>query len=507
MTRKLESSRQHLRRALAFARRLQIIPTVACILLTTTLTASQLPSPDQDTAPGPSEVPLPPNVVLIVIDDFGIDLMSGYGEHSGAPNTPYLDDLATSGLLFRNCWTNPICSPTRAQILTGRHGFRTGVGSVVSVNHSNTNIGLDLSEVTIPEKLATIRPYPYASSAVGKWHLVDDDDSNFLGNPQMQGFDDYSGAMFNLNKNAALGGDPCMADSTTVRLGYCKWVKNNGVAEVCEDRYATLDTTEDAVQRASAMQEPWFLYVAYNAVHSPFHEPPDSTCQLDCMCAPSGDKVADLAAMVVDLDQRIGDMLTRIRMEDPNTLVIVIGDNGTDGQAINEQGCFVADRAKATPYEAGVNVPLIINGPGVTPGHVEALVNSTDIFSTVMRVAGGTHTATDSVSLVPFFTDAAAPGRDYVYAEQFGPNFLPGQFDPTILDSHTRTIRDRDGFKLIVRWNPTDGRTEEFYDLNTDPCELTSLCTSDVGDCMPTGPPRNAYRALVAELARMEVYP
>ena len=124
---------------------------------------------------------LPPNMLVIVADDVGVDMIGAYGESSAAPCTPNLDALAADGLLFRNAWACPVCSPTRAALLTGRWGFRTGIGSVVT----NTEPGLTLAERTTPEVLTR-----YSSACIGKWHLAGN-----LGNthPNQSGFDHFSG--------------------------------------------------------------------------------------------------------------------------------------------------------------------------------------------------------------------------------------------------------------------------------------------------------------------------
>jgi len=509
------------------------------------LIVTQSAPPSAREHPGLAQVPVPPNIVLIVLDDFGVELLGAYGEYPpddlmnppvlpylDAPLTPNLDDLAAGGLLFRNCWTDPLCTPTRAQILTGKHGFRTGVGAVISANNNNPNLGLDRSQVTIPEKLARIYPYPYRSSGVGKWHLSDDDDDgdplpgqapdpDFLGHPLDQGFGNYSGAMFNISKGPVEATNPCMIAEE--RYDYCQWIKNDNGVEVCENQYATLNTAADALVRAEAMAEPWFLYVSFNAPHSPFHLPPDpgldcaGADSMHCSCTPTDPKNIGLKAMVEYLDTQIGTLVDGVRVDHPDTLFIVIGDNGTDGQAIVGLECFPYMQAKGTMFEAGVNVPLIINGPGVTTGEVPALVASTDIFATVVEVAGGNSSLVDSVSMVPFFTDPDAQGREFVYAEKFSPNFEPGQFSSTVLERHSRAIRDRDGYKLVVEPDRNGVQTEKLYLLpaigapldSNDPCETVNFCPSPTGPCglSMASPHYPAYVALVAELQSMGVYP
>lgn len=130
------------------------------------------------------------NVLLVIADDVGVDRVAAYGEHPSPGRTPQIDRLAERGVLFRNAWSNPYCSPTRATVLTGRHGFRTGVGFFVGMT---TPHGLSLAETTLPEVLAP----SHTSLALGKWHL-----SSFLQGadyPLAAGFAHHAGSLFNLD--------------------------------------------------------------------------------------------------------------------------------------------------------------------------------------------------------------------------------------------------------------------------------------------------------------------
>src|SRR6185436_15380845 len=111
----------------------------------------------------------PGNVLLIVGDDIGNDFIHCYGEHPLAPPTPNIDALAADGVLFKNAYASPTCSPTRASILTGRYPFRTGLGE--PIKEWLFEPALELSEVTIPEMLNTASPTHLDNTAIGKWHL------------------------------------------------------------------------------------------------------------------------------------------------------------------------------------------------------------------------------------------------------------------------------------------------------------------------------------------------
>jgi len=382
----------------------------------------------------------PPNILLILGDDVGVDFVQAYGEAPNPPCTPNLDALAAQGMLFRNAWTDPTCSPTRAEVLTGRYGFRTGVGLPLA----NTDDGLALSEFVIPELLAG-----YANAAVGKWHLHGN-----LGNthPNDSGSDSYAG---------------CIRGAVQ---DYFSWSKVTNGTTSHSTNYVVSETADDALAAIGAMPEPWFAYVNFNSIHTPFHVPPAGLCPTAgcasgyCGNLPPNPSNAELAkAMAEAMDTEIGRLVAAI---DPaHTYVFFLGDNGTPGQA--SEAPFLGSHAKGTMYEGGVNVPLIVRGPGVAAGESQALVSSTDLFATCAELAGVTASAEDSVSFVPCLGDPGAAVRTTVYAERFtnGAVSFPAP-------DHEQAIRDG-RYKLIRR--QAGGVAEEFYDLLVDPFETSNL--------------------------------
>jgi len=383
-----------------------------------------------------------PNVVLIVADDVGVDMVGVYAEGASPPCTRAIDGLAGEGMLFRRAWANPTCSPTRAGLMTGRHGFRTGIGTALTQNEA----GLALSELTLPELLAG-----YDSAALGKWHLHGD-----LGNthPNDSGFGWYAGSI--------RGAVP----------DYFSWPKVTNGQTSQSSNYVVSETVDDAIAAMSAMQEPWLLYVSLNSIHSPFHVPPASLCPASgcgtggfCGSLGGNPSVPELAkAMAEAMDTEIGRLLAAVDAEDPNAYVFFLGDNGTPSQA--SEPPFLGSHAKGSLYEGGVNVPLIVKGPGVVNAESDALVSVTDLFATLAELAGGTSTAEDSVSIVPCFSDPGASPRALVYSERF----TNGASFPA--PDHQQAIRG-DRFKLIRRYQ--GGVTEEFYDLLQDPFETNDL--------------------------------
>lgn len=462
--------------------------------------------------PSPSSA-RPGNVLVITLDDVGVDLIGAYeswyvsqGRPPGQPaNTPAIDELlAAQGILFTECWTAPMCTPSRARLLTGKYGMRNGIGAVLKETETSgyLNPGLQPSELMLPQMLRT-GVAPYTSVAVGKWHLVDTPlrlalPAHPLGSPAGTWFDRYAGSMFNL-QNAQIGGG-INVYSSWIKT-YCSFLDPNvapcpsGVPP-CDvlkfappvANYATVDTTDDALAMVTSLPEPWFLYVAYNAVHAPVHDVPGGLPSTNCgsylpnssPCYPGASPsfASRLRCMMEQLDNQIGRLLCAV--DASNTTVILISDNGTDPNGLLPP--HDRSTAKGTVKEGGIRVPMIIRSPLQAPSTVgrvsRALVSSTDVFATVAAIAGlsvPTGAAPDSVSMLPYITGYQGSRRSFAYSENFFPNFEP---DPVtggppanyVTNRHVQAIREQ-RFKLVRRTdrNQNGGNTftvlEEFYDL------------------------------------------
>lgn len=391
------------------------------------------------------------NILIVVADDVGVDMLECYGEGNERPITPVIDGLAQGGLLFRNCWSNPLCSPTRATIQTGRYSFRTGIGHIVAGNSN----GLDHAELILPEVLALQANATWASAAIGKWHLGAIGDLN---HPNAAGYGHFSGALHNLVQPGS----------------YFSWTKvQNGVSSTSAT-YATTDTVDEALAWISTAPEPWMCYVAFNAPHDPWHKPPlgffsEVLPPVDPRMAPREHYKASLEA----LDFELGRLLTGVQQGSGPTNIVFVGDNGTPREVPLPP--FLPGHAKQTVYEGGINVPLLITGPAVSVAgaECEALVNTTDLFATIVDLAGAQLPAAqlpeDSVSLSPYFTNPALPSlRDFVYAEQFPVNGMPeGRFRRAVRGARYKLIRTR-----------RDPMRDELYDLWHDRYEEVDLYNS-----------------------------
>lgn len=390
------------------------------------------------------DVPEPPggNVMIVIIDDVGVEKLGVYGGPD-APPTPTIDALASRGVVFRNAYASPTCTPSRAEILTGRHPSRTGAGNLIDMVESEYE--LPLEAWTLPEVLADAHGEVWDNSAVGKWHLSSYHSPNSHLHPTLQGFAWYAGSLGYLVEGRGNDGLD----------GYFVWARSYLGESVLNDVYNTTATVDDALDRIAAMPEPFLLYLAFNAPHTPLHVPPAELHTRDV--TPESDGAVLHAAMLEALDTELGRLFDGI---DPavlaDTTVLLVADNGTSDLAAD--GPVVAGQAKGTLYEGGIHVPLIVAGPHVpVPGVSDALVQLVDVFTTVAEIAGvpltgdGDHLAVafrgetrrlDGVSLLPWLADPSAAGPETIFAESLTPN------GPPPWNTHPRMVRDQ-RYKLL----------------------------------------------------------
>ncbi|MCB9897417.1 MAG: sulfatase-like hydrolase/transferase [Planctomycetes bacterium] len=431
-----------------------------------------------------------PNVLFILADDVGADRIAAYGEVPVPAKTPNLDGLAANGVIFRHAWAMPVCSPSRATALTGRHGFHTGIGWNITFDGTGSAIpeagtaGLEEDEHFLPRMLQSAG---YHSAAIGKWHMATIDGGGYQ-QPIRTGFELHSGAI-------VLG-------------GYGGWTKNVanawGATQVQETKYSVSVNVDDALRFIGHEGDaPWFVWLAPLAAHNPLHEPPAELLSRETQALIASGNATDPdlhRAMVEALDTEIGRLLAGI---DPavlaKTLIIFMADNGTQEDGIEEP--VVVANAKGSLYEGGIRVPLIISGPGVVqPGRaVDALACSVDIYATVLDAAGvalPTSVPIDGRSLMPLLADPdAAPVRRFAYAEKFRPN---GFATKTM---HRRTIRDA-RFKLLQTLVPISASPNKLFDLQADPLESHDMLAEGAPPLDPDQ--QAAFDALLAALAETD---
>ena len=381
------------------------------------------------------------NVLIVIADDLGVDQVPAYGEGTAPPRTPTIDGLAARGVLFRNAWAYPTCSPARACLSTGRYGFRTGIGSPVRA-------ALELEETTVPEALDAAAS-GYRHAWIGKWHL-----GGGPSRPNDSGWSHFAGLR---------GGG--VSD-------YFNWTRTVNGQSSTSTTYATTQIADDAIAWIGAQSGAWVCVLAFNAPHTPFHAPPPNLHTQVLTGTPNTNPVPHYKASIEALDTELGRVLTSLGSAVNRTHVIFIGDNGTPRQVT--EAPFIRNHAKGTPYEGGVRVPLIAAGPTTrSPGRqVDSVVSIVDLFATVGDLTGtdlrSSFVAFDSVSFAPYLEDpTAGPLRESIYSESFDNGNDP-------LTDGFACARSVD-YKLIRRYAANGTATEEFYHLPSDPFEQTDL--------------------------------
>ena len=412
-----------------------------------------------------------PNFVFILIDDMGWTDAGCFG--STFYETPHIDRLAAQGMRFTDAYAAcPVCSPTRASILTGKYPARINLTNWLSGRIRKKLVGapyeqqMALEETTLAEAL---KQAGYATGFVGKWHLGGEP---FY--PEHQGFD----ANVAGNRTGSPAG------------GYFSPYRNPQLPDGPKGEYLTDRLTAEAVKFLEASRDkPFLLYLSHYAVHTPIQSKKGYTAKFQAKAAklpppggprfvPEGDAVARqvqdhpvYAGMVQSMDDSVGRVmkaLDELGLAD-DTVVIFMSDNGGYSTRGGAPTSNVPLRAgKGWLYEGGIREPMIIKWPGVArPGSTCAVpVTSTDFYPTMLEMAGLPLRAkqhADGVSLVPLLKGAAALDREALYWHY--PHYSPQGGTPT------GAVR-RGHLKLIEFFE--DHRVE-LYDLASDLGERRDL--------------------------------
>jgi len=350
-----------------------------------------------------------PNLIVILADDMGYGDIGCYG--SPDVPTPHIDALARAGTRFTDAYVScAVCSPSRVALLTGRYQHRLGheFNSGPIQREAEINFGIPASAKIIPQYL---KPAGYRSMAVGKWHLGVRPGYH----PLERGFDEFFGFLTGGNsfltqrtpdaKAIAADGDGGKIPARRpdpIRRGH---------DPVEEDRYLTDAFADEAVQFIGRNKaNPFFLYFAPNAIHTPLHT---VGRYLDRVANVKGEKHRLLAAMTCALDDAVGAITAKLKASslDRDTLIVFLSDNGcpvVTGAGTNGP----LNGEKATYYEGGIRVPFLLRWPGRVPaGKVyRKPVVSRDILPTFLAAAGVTATEPfDGVNLVPYLNNNATP--------------------------------------------------------------------------------------------------
>lgn len=417
----------------------------------------------------------PPNILFIIMDDVGIDQMQVFGYGGGTPpHTPTMDTVAQAGVRFRNVWSMPECSPSRASLFVGRYPFRTGVYDAI-LNLDLANSQVSPYETTVP---LLLKKRNYESALFGKFHLGGPE-NNPAGNlaPHVLGWDFFYGYLqggpWPIDTTAGGVADPDTNPATCGFIpgpgdgacyfndGTCQELSGSTPGQTClkeggifvpevscsstppaglnftlynayyvsplvinhEDgtleevpptdprarQYRTTVETNGAIDWINTRNgdKPWMATLSFSAAHAPFQQPPselltqadNSNDNLDCE---NGlDQRVLMNQMIQALDHEVGRLMTETGLatrttdgnlefhpETSNTMVIIIGDNGSFAPTVKAP--FIPTKSKASVYQTGVWVPLIIAGPLVnSPDRtVRNMINVVDLFQLFGEIAG-----------------------------------------------------------------------------------------------------------------------
>ncbi|HEY1379362.1 MAG TPA: sulfatase, partial [Gemmataceae bacterium] len=336
-----------------------------------------------------------PNVVIILSDDQGY-ADAGFQGSKEIP-TPHLDALAKTGVRCTSGYvSHPFCSPTRAGLMTGRYQQRFGHENNPTYDPTNATLGLPLDQTTLADVL---KKAGYATGAVGKWHLG----ATPAHHPLARGFGEFFGFLgggHDYFRHNVFQTNPAQA-----RAEYRIALQRNR-EQVPEDEYLTDALGREAcafVERHKA--EPFFLYLAFNAPHTPLQAP---SKYLDRVKGIADEKRRTYAAMVCGLDDAVGRRTAKLhdRGLEENTLVVFLSDNGGQTQVSASRNDPLRG-LKGQVYEGGIRVPFVVRWPAKLPGGTtyDEPVCSIDLFPTACAAGGVAVSAglkLDGVDLLPY---------------------------------------------------------------------------------------------------------
>lgn len=395
-----------------------------------------------------------PNIVHIVADDLGWKDVG----FNGATDikTPNLDALATGGAKFTQFYVQPMCTPTRAALLTGRYPFRYGLQTIVIPGPAG--YGLDLSEFLLPQCL---KAAGYQTAIIGKWHLGHADPKYW---PKQRGFDYQYGAMI---------GE--LDYFTHSDAGVLDWFRNN--QPVQEKGYTTQLIGADAVKYINAQDphQPFYLYLTFNAPHTPYQAPKEYVDRFPNIADPTR---RTYAGMVACLDDEIGRVVAALDQKGlrTNTLILFHSDNGGTRNAMfagqmadlskTKIPCDNGDfrDGKGSLFEGGCRVAALANWPGkIRPQHVDGIIHAVDIYPTLAALAGASTAKCKPLDGVNVWDTIAAgkpsPRSEVVYN----------------VEPFRGAVRQGD-WKLI--WRTLLPTSVDLYNLAADPYERNNLAAA-----------------------------
>lgn len=381
----------------------------------------------------------PPNVVLIFVDDLGYCASGLYG--CDAP-TPNIQQLADEGARFTDGYvTSPVCSPSRAGLLTGRSQQRFG-HDYLPEGEPDGNGGLPADEITLADAM---KKAGYVTGSVGKWHLGHNDEFH----PLNRGFDEFFGLLGAASSYADHAREDLVVRTLWgIDLPLLSYSPNDltlwgaakafffepgapllirGTDQVEEDSYLTDAFSREAVDFINRHRDkPFFLYLPYTAVHHPLQAPREYYDQFSDI---EDEQIRILTAMTASLDDGVGSVLNALQVNglEDNTLVFFISDNGAGADGVSNAPLRLG---KHSLFEGGNRVPFVVKWPGNIPAGLTYRhpVSTLDVFPTSLAAAGAglakeLTEEREGVDLLPYLTESeGTPPHESLFWRQ-GPNW------------------------------------------------------------------------------------
>ena len=415
-----------------------------------------------------------PNVIIMLADDLG---WADVGYHSGDIETPSLDRLAAEGVQLDRFYTTPICSPTRAALMTGRNPIRLGVAYAVILPWDTNGIHPD--EHFLPEAFLEAG---YQTAMVGKWHLGHAQQTY---HPNERGFEHFYGHLH-------------------TEVGYFSPFSNQGGTDfqrngvtIDDEGYETFLLGDEASRyiRKRDKDKPFFLYMPFLAPHTPLEAPDDlieKYADIETDLPPARSQQTDgtrtmsrlmmresarpmYAAVVDAMDQAIGQVLTILDEEQisDETMVLFFSDNGGAAYSVGGANNAPLRGGKGETFEGGIRVVSLLRWPDqlAAGGKMESIMTVMDVFPTLMDAAGiepGPHYPWDGRSLWPAIKDGKQqPRQDDVFFVSETPIY--GQIMTTVFNEEWKLVQEIQQDQLTISVTP------HLFNIKDDPNEYINL--------------------------------
>lgn len=393
----------------------------------------------------------PPNIIVILADDLGYGDLTCYGAKD--LRTPHIDLLMLAGMRFDQFYANcPVCSPTRAALMTGRYQELVGVPGVIRTHPDNNWGYLSTNAILLPQIL---KPAGYHSSIVGKWHLGLEPENH----PLQRGFDHFHGFLGDMMDDYY---HHRRHNNNYMRLQE-KTIDPEGHATDLFSQWAI-----DVINEQAAADQPFFLYLAYNAPHTPIQPPDDWLAKVKARESGIAEDRAKLVALIEHMDHGIGKVVAALNKTGvaENTLLIFTNDNGGYLKVGASNGNLRG--SKQEMYEGGIRVPMCAVWSGHIPpaSRSDHIALTMDLFPTLAEAAGVTiDHEIEGRSILPVLRGQNIPQfeRDIFFTRREGGEVYGGKTIDAVRSGDWKLLQNSPFAPL------------ELYNLKEDPLEEHNL--------------------------------